>query len=361
MNETETKLTQLRALMRQHDVDALRLSCAVNYAWLTGGGASHINIASDSGVAQLLVTHDAQWVLTDIIEADRLQREEAAGHGWKIVAEPWQGPREALTRLSRGQRLGADGPGHGLDLGAAIARLRWTLQPAEVARFRALGAAAGEAIAAAARSLTQGLHESEIAARLAAESYRRDLTPIVVLVAGDDRLQQFRHPLPKPVAVQRHAMLVLCARQHGLVASVTRFVHWGALSPEIAHAARAAATLDATLIAATRPGTSMQALWRTLTEAYAAQGYPDGWQKHHQGGLAGYEPREYLLTPSADAVVEANQVFAWNPSVPGAKSEDTVLITADGAEVLTASPDWPSWEIVVDGQTLVRPAVLELA
>jgi Xaa-Pro dipeptidase len=41
--------------------------------------------------------------------------------------------------------------------------------------------------------------------------------------------------------------------------------------------------------------------------------------------------------------VRSNQAFAWNPSIVGIKSEDTVLCTNDGIEVLTAqSDDWPA-------------------
>ena len=58
-------------------------------------------------------------------------------------------------------------------------------------------------------------------------------------------------------------------------------------------------------------------------------------------------------------VVE-NQAFAWNPSITGAKSEDTVLCTPGGVEVLTAhSQEWPSvMGKTADGHTLRRADVL---
>jgi len=56
------------------------------------------------------------------------------------------------------------------------------------------------------------------------------------------------------------------------------------------------------------------------------QGFADEWKLHHQGGPAGYEPREFVATPITDNVISAGQVFAWNPSITGGvKSEDTVF------------------------------------
>jgi antitoxin VapB len=59
--------------------------------------------------------------------------------------------------------------------------------------------------------------------------------------------------------------------------------------------------------------------------------------------------------PGSNEVVAAGQVYAWNPSITGSKSEDSVLITPQGFEVLTATPGWPLIE--VDG--VQRPAILE--
>lgn len=67
--------------------------------------------------------------------------------------------------------------------------------------------------------------------------------------------------------------------------------------------------------------------------AYAEAGFPDEWHLHHQGGPAGYEPREYVATPRSTDVVLVGQVYAWNPSITGTK---------------------------VDGQEIARPAILEI-
>ena len=61
-----------------------------------------------------------------------------------------------------------------------------------------------------------------------------------------------------------------------------------------------------------------------------------------------------MATPGDAAVLPAGAAVAWNPSLPGAKSEDTVLLAPDGGlEVVTLDPRWPT--TTVAGRT--RPAV----
>ena len=83
------------------------------------------------------------------------------------------------------------------------------------------------------------------------------------------------------------------------------------------------------------------------------------WQNHHQGGSTGYAGREVFGTPGSAVKVLENQAFAWNPSITGVKSEDTVLCTAKGIEFLTAaSQDWPSLTATVGKESVQRPDIL---
>jgi len=181
---------------------------------------------------------------------------------------------------------------------------------------------------------------------------------IVNLIAVDERIFNFRHPLPTDKKLDRYVMLVLCGRRWGLVCSLTRMVYFGKLPDDIRHKAEAVARVDATMIAATRPGRTLGQVFTSAQEAYAAAGYADEWRLHHQGGPAGYEPREYIATPGCKDKVVAGQVYAWNPSITGYKSEDSVLINESGFEVLTAIPGWPLVEVDVAGQIIERPDIL---
>jgi antitoxin VapB len=148
-------------------------------------------------------------------------------------------------------------------------------------------------------------------------------------------------------------MLVTCAEFGGLISCVTRFVRFAPLP---------VCNVDAAVNHATRPGRTLGEVFDDLRRAYAANGFPDEWKLHHQGGSCGYNPRDRIGTPGNDVRVVDNQGFAWNPSITGTKSEDTVIVTGTGVEVLTAhSNEWPSVMGRADGHELRRADVLVMA
>jgi len=107
-------------------------------------------------------------------------------------------------------------------------------------------------------------------------------------------------------------------------------------------------------------GLTMGEMFDLAKTAYTDLGYPEAIDEHHQGGSIAYGTREVVAMPSNTTPITIDQCFAWNPSVRGVKSEDTTLLTEQGHEVLTAIPNWPTWDVTIDGVTLARPAILEL-
>jgi antitoxin VapB len=241
-----------------------------------------------------------------------------------------------------------------------MARLRANLTDEEGERFRTVGRLCAQAMDSAARAVRPGHSEYEIASLLAREGEKRGVQVTVNLIATDQRIFNYRHPLPTSKVMERYAMLVLCARRWGLVASVTRLVHFGPLPGELRRKAEAVAKIDAVFIAASRPGKRLGDIFEQATAAYAATGFPDEWQLHHQGGPAAYEPREYVANPGSTDKVLAGQAYAWNPSITGTKSEDTVLVSDSGYEVLTEIEGWPALEVEIEGEVHNRPAILEI-
>lgn len=360
MNELTKKHSLLCELLDRHGLDAILLQRVSSIAWMTGGASIYVNTARSEAEASLVISGKDQFLVTNNIEAVRLDKEEGLGaKGWNFRVAPWFEKNAAISELTHGLKLGSDGlyPDT-LDLSAEIAHLRANLTPPEGERFRTLSRLCAQAMDAAILSVRPGQNEYEIAGFLAKETEQRGVQATVNLIATDERIFNFRHPLPTAEKLKRYAMLVLCGRRHGLVCSITRLVHFGQLPEEVRHKAEAVARVDAEMIAATRPGQSLKDIFRRTVEVYADSGYPEEWRLHHQGGPAGYEPREYLATPESTETVAVGQAYAWNPSITGTKSEDTILVGKNSNEILTAIPGWPVIKVDVNGQTLERPAIL---
>jgi antitoxin VapB len=359
-DEVQTKLAQVRALLAHSSLDALLLEQTYDVAWLTGGAETAINIAADRGPVALVVTPDHTYAVSDRVEEPRLRNEEGLEDvGFEIVAEPWYRRGAFIAELRGRLRMGDDGNTDAQSpLAEAIQRLRTTLHPNEIARLRHAGRLTAEALGEVAAEVKPGMTEFAVAAKIAEAARARGGIAVVNLVGSDERIAAYRHPLPTGKTVERYVMLVLCLRVHGLIGAATRLVHFGALPDDLERRARAVAAVDARLIQGTRAGRTLSEQWRLAADAYRDAGFAEAIEEHHQGGSIGYLNRERLATPDDMTTMQPAQAFAWNPSLRGVKSEDTVLLTASGPELLTATDGWPMWDVMLDGQCWQRPAIL---
>ncbi len=293
-----------------------------------------------------------------------------AAEDFEPVEFAWEAEKSAPTYLAdRAAALLDDGATLASDLpvGAqvptvegALARCRYQLTGAELDRYRALGRDAGDAIGALMRTLVPGESEHELARRATDALAARGIRAVVTLVAADERLAKFRHPVPTARQWERVVMVVVCARRGGLIASLTRIVSAGAVPTELQRRTQATARVYAQLLAATRPDANGAELYKVAAQAYAQEGFAHEERLHHQGGACGYRTRDWVAHPLSAERVQADQAFAWNPSITGSKVEDTCITRADGIEVITASPDWPQVSVEVGGHEYQAPAVLAL-
>ncbi len=368
--EIEEKTARLVRLLAERRLGGVLLGTQHNFAWITGGGANGVDLSREVGVAAVLVGADGRrWLLANTIEMPRFLAEELPGSGFSPVEFPWTEPMadpaflvdRAREVLGGGDALAADWPLADLSvIEEEIARARYPLTAPELDRFRALGRDAGEALGEVCRGLEPGMTEREVALRTAAALGSRGASAVVLLVAADDRIARFRHPLPTDRRWERSVMVVACARRAGLTVALTRIVWAGPVPDEVRRRTRAAATVAARLLAATRPGKTGRELFAVAAQAYAELGFPGEERLHHQGGACGYLSRDWIAHPRCEEIVQSAQGFAWNPSITGTKVEETCVTARDGVEVITATQGWPVLDVEAEGQRFALPDVASL-
>ncbi|WP_305687587.1 Xaa-Pro peptidase family protein [Microbacterium sp.] len=338
------KQERIAAVRRASGGGALVLGSHEAVSWYLDGIRTHVSLAGPPTLA-VRVDEGGDTLFVAANEADRLIAEELLpDDAERIVRVPWQkSPLLAATEAGSAISEG--------DAALALRAARASLLPTEIERYRELGRETARVLTDVAAELGPQSSEQEAAALLASGLIGRGIDPLVVLVAGAERVAH-RHPLPTGAPLGERAMFVVCGRRHGLIANATRWVGAaGAADGRILE-------VEAAYLAATRSGAGLDDVFAAGCEAYAASDFAaDEWRNHHQGGPTGYAGRDPRATGSNGDRVHENQAFAWNPSAPGAKVEDTMLLTADGFEVLTSDERWPT----VEHAGLGRPVAWEWA
>lgn len=324
MSEKERRLAEF---CKVRGYEGVWLRRRTNISWLTDGADVHVDASSSTGVGSLVWTPRKKWVICDNIE-DRRLREEELGEDWSFEVSNWWESK----RAPKGH-FATDFPDD------PFADLRASLTDLELKRIRSLGKQTAAALRTVLTTLRPGWTEHAVAGSLIHLLRDAGIAAPVVLVAADERIAKYRHPIPTARKIRKTLMLAVCPRQHGLMVAMTRLVHFGGKLPsELRNKHDALCIIDAALHAATAPGQRWCDILAVGQQVYRDTGYADEWTLHHQGGPMGYEGRDYLATPAETRRVVENQAVGWNPSITGTKSEDTIL---SSGEVITGMKNWP--------------------
>jgi Xaa-Pro dipeptidase len=362
-NEIKEKERRVRDFLRSKGLKALLFKRQANFSWMTCGGLNLVGIATEMGATSLLITDNLKFVISNNIEAPRMIEEEGLEkQGFVIKTFPWFEDQElSIVKDLLGEApLGSDAPFPNAQMMAEdIARLRYSFTPDEQKRYRWLGKRVSIALEKTMMKTKRGEKESAVVGRLCKELWKDRIDPITLMSAADNRVSQFRHPIPTEKKIENYLMVSVNARKWGLIVSLTRFIHFGKLPEELRKKYEANVFIDCTMMAHTLPGIPAMEVLQKGIDAYQEKGYPNEWKLHHQGGSIGYTGRDYRVNSKTPDIIQENQAFTWNPSITGTKSEDTILATSKGPEMITRPILYPTLSITVEGISFTRPAVLE--
>jgi Xaa-Pro aminopeptidase len=363
VDEIKEKEKRVREFLKSKNLKGLLLKRQANFSWMTCGGLNLVGITTELGATTILVTENSKFVISNNIEAPRMVHEEGLERqGFIVKAFPWYEDQEVpiVKELIGEGPLGSDVPFPNAQMLAEdVAKLRYSLTPEEIERYRWLGEKTSLALEKTVMNTKKGEKESGVVARLCKEIWKDRIDPITLMAAADDRVFKFRHPIPTERKIEKYLMVSVNARKWGLIVSLTRFVHFGRLPRELKKKYEANVFIDCTMMAHTRPGVPAKEVLEKGINAYREKGCPEEWKLHHQGGSIGYTGRDYRAHLKTHDVIQENQAFTWNPSIAGTKSEDTILATSKGPEMITKPMVYPTLSMKVAGISFIRPAILE--
>ena len=234
-----------------------------------------------------------------------------------------------------------------VDLGDVVWQLRLIKSPAEIALLGKAAAIADEALRHAAAGCRAGTNQRE-AARIAVDAFvalGADPGPPGPITAG--RGWDFLHSHLEDAALTDGDIvhIELTPRIAGYSARTMRCVAVGTPAPGLLDAGKRLAEIQDHQIAAMRPGAVAREVDAILRDGVLRVGLRDSYDNitgYTLGLYAAAGPRTSDFTrifhPAADWAIEPGMVFHMYASAGGASLSETVLVTENGPELLTALP-----------------------
>lgn len=352
MSEIQRKVDSVRQVLKTIGAAGVRFKGTDWFSWITGGGHNVVLMAAETGIADVLITPTKAVVLTDDIESLRL-REEELPKDFEVLTSHWQdlsGKDKFVRELCGNGTVLSDRPNAQEEsFPRELQELKLVMGSEEIARYRTLGTESAQAMTEALGLADPTWTENRLAAEGAKALWKRGIHPTLILVAGAKRLEKHRHPFPSSEVIGHRAMMVFCARRHGLFACFSRFVSFARPSALEIDRMNKVAKFESALFDASQPGAKLSQVFDSAFATYKVAGYENETRNQHFGGITGYNAREAFARPAqtgqVDWTLKEGMALAWNPTLPGSKIEDTVLVTQAGVEPITIDPQWPKFEL----------------
>ncbi|HCZ05730.1 MAG: hypothetical protein PWP37_1649 [Thermotogota bacterium] len=362
MEEFEVKVERLRKLMKKRELKGVLLSRVENFAWITCGGRSWVVTSNPVGVASVLVTENAVYMISNNIEMERLLKEETpSGSLFTPLEYRWYESEEKVLSTFDLSNTGSDTGAYGtLDVSGDIKKLRVKLTPWEIERYRKFGEELQMVFEEAVDTFHPDMTEFEASGILQNAMFAHGFEAPVLLVFGDESRKLYRHNIPRDVKLGNTFFASTCAGKGGLILALTRMVSF-VNDAHLEDQYLKNAMIDAEEFLESLEGRRLNEMFNIIKGLYEKQGVAEQFELHHQGGTIAYLPREEISTPSSETILESNMAVAWNPTITGTKLEDTILITEAGNEYVTFTEKskWPVLELNVNGTTVKRPGILK--
>jgi Xaa-Pro aminopeptidase len=352
------RVGRVRARLGEAGCDALLVSNRSNVRYLTGF----------SGSAGMLLVGAADAVLvTDGRYGAQAARELAASGAEVEVAALWA--NEQLTLLGQlvkdvarvgveaenvswaAQRAWSEGWAKGVELvptSRVVERLREFKDKGEIARIAAAAAVADEALAMVMGMLPAQPREVELAVALDAEMRRlgADGPSFETIVAsGPNGAEPHHRPSRRQLDLGDLVVVDFGARVDGYCSDMTRTIAMSEsdLGLELRRVSGVVRASQDAGLSAVRAGVAAGEIDRACREVIEAAGLGALFvhSTGHGVGLDIHEP-PWLRGPSDD-ILASGQVVTVEPGVyvpglGGARTEDTVVVTETGCEILTMTP-----------------------
>jgi Xaa-Pro aminopeptidase len=351
----------LQRLLEEKRLHAILLSNLINIRYYTGFTGSN---------AFLLVTPKSTRLFTDprytvqareqcdcVVEigksnlpgllAARVEKLAAQVKPLKKLRLGFENTRVPYATFQEFQKMGQL-----LPLGSAAELARMVKSPAEVTAIRNSVNLNSQAFAKAMKRFKPGMSERDLAAEIDFQMRKLGASGTAfdtIVASGAHSALPHAQPRNEAIAPGGYLLIDMGACLDGYMSDMTRTMGVGKVPNEAKRIYEAVLESNLEAIAAIRPGVIAGEIHATATRALRRHKL-DKFFVHSTGHGLGLEIHERPSlraadeTPLAEGMLITVEPGVYQEGIGGVRIEDTVLVTANGAEVLTPTPK--SWTMV---------------
>jgi len=354
---TDERVEGLRLALEEAQVEGLLVQDAANIYYLSG---------FDGDTGWLLVGKERQFILSDSRftlqmkqQAPDFEPVDTTGGAWKAIARtakeagllPLGVEREKLTlaqydALRKHLRKRDLKPVSGL-----VERLRARKTPDEIERIRAAAEIADRALLAALLGFSEEETEAELALKFelaCRQSGAEGLSfPPIIAFGANAALPHYSPGKRRP----RRGEVILCdvgAQFDHYASDMTRTYSWGAPEAEMAKIYRLVYEAQAKALEVIKPGVGWKVVDRAARDYIERAGYGEFF-RHGLGHPVGLDVHDCAPPPVDEKqgfLLEEGMVMTVEPGIylegkGGVRLEQLVVVTADGCEILSRTPQPP--------------------
>ncbi len=347
-----TKLEQVRAALRQADIDALWVSDPTNVSYLSG--------FSSGEDAKILITQQSATLFTDsrysIQAAEESEMKAFIAYPPNRLKDTMQYAYSIIDGLSVGfeaehltvaelQSFEQNWPNSKLvSTEGLIELIRLIKTPAEIEAIKAAAALNDEVFAQIRPMIVAGVREIDIAAAIETRFIWAGAGAAFKTIVASGKRGAMPHGVASEKRIEENELVTvdMGALLNGYNSDMTRTVAVGNPSPELRRMYNAVREAEETALAAIKAGVraaDLDALARKVLEKHGlAEAFT-----HSLGHGVGRQIHESpSLRSISDEVLAAGMVITiepgvYLPEVGGIRIEDLVLVTETGYEVLSHS------------------------
>ncbi len=356
----EERLRKLMLRGRAHDLDCVALVPGANLRYLTGLKMflSERPIVAffpiEGRPALLLPAFEATRLKDDLaLEIDLYPYRDEEGHEGALeracstlgLAGKRTGVEYLTMRVLELKLLEEHAPGCQIvALESLMTELRLVKDATEIEHMRRAVDITEQALRGVREIIRPGLTELQVAAELKMALFRTGAEGLAfdpLVLAGPNSASPHASPSERPIQSGDVVTIDCGATWRGYCADITRVFAVGRIDPELEKAYRAVKEANRAGRAAARMGVPAQEVDRAARRVIIEAGYGE-YFSHRTGHGLGLEVHEppYIVEGN-ERVLEPGMVFTVEPGiyltgVGGVRIEDDVMVTANGAETLTA-------------------------